>query len=541
MKNIKFLLAILLLGYLCACDDYLESVPYSTTSPENFYKSASDAEMALTGVYNILTATKVQGEGNQSSYSRQLMFMLNGATDECVWSYKSSATNYSDWGLASFTASNSFIDENWAFFYAGINRANYLLEKLPGIDDFSGDRGVEIEAEAKLLRGYYHMILSMIHGAIPVYTTSEQDPDAPRNSVESVYSQVISDYEFAYATLPDRAETSSHVNKWTAAALLAKAHTYLASMKNSGVDDFGLEINSFDWVDVEENYSKALSYTSDIIINSGYILVDEYHRLFRETTKEDQYQECMLTGEGSSDSGAKVVNVILNAFVPQGNRTTVGGGYAWYRPTGEFWYKYNENDIRRAQNLTGNLPNSASTESIDGVTYYVPNTVTNPNVGTYCIGKYRVMDPSLKDYNVALSSITLPLVRYADVLLLHAESQYYTGAETDARATLSTLRERAVSETASVDSLNNAYFKDDFLEELLDERARELCFENWRRIDLARFNKYDETIASLSADAGYYNQTVSIIQQNWKPERIWIPLPLDQIDLNSNLVQNEGF
>ena len=541
MKILKYISIIFVMAFLSSCQDYLETVPYSFTSPENFYQSAKEAELALTGVYNVLTAGNVQGTGNQSSYSRNLMFMLNGANDEAVVRKGFNNQQYSVWGNAGLNSEASFLNEAWFFLYAGINRANYLIEKLPDIDDFTGNRKVEIEAEAKLLRGYYHMLLAMMHGAIPVYTTSVQDPEMERQPLEFVYSQILEDYDFAYENLPDRSEIASHVNKWTAAALLAKVHCYLASAKQSGLQNFGYAPNSIDWVDAASHYDQSLTITTDIIALSGYELISNYDRLFRENTKQDQYKECLLTGEATSDANMDVVNVILNAFIPQGNRGRVGGGYGWYRPLGELWNKYDANDARFHHNLTGNLPVSSPTEDIDGIRYYIPQVITSPNTGIYCIGKYRMMDPTQKVIATWGSSITLPLLRYADVLLLHAEAQYFTGDEPSARQTLTTVRERAVMSGGDVNDLNAAYLKGDFVEELLDERARELCFENWRRFDLARFNKYDETIGSLSPDAGFYNSIVPELQQNWKPEKVWFPIPLQQIDLNTNLVQNPGF
>lgn len=180
-----------------------------------------------------------------------------------------------------------------------------------------------------------------------------------------------------------------------------------------------------------------------------------------------------------------------------------------------------------------------------GVRYYVPNVLptnnTNPNVAGYSMGKYRSMDPALRNMIGWANSINIPLLRYADILLLHAEAQFFTGNETAARSTITLVRQRAVRTGSTVATLNTAYFKSDFVTELLDERSRELCFEQWRRIDLARFNKYDQAIADMGTTVGFYNPLVTTIKQNWKPERIWLPIPLAQIDLNSNLVQNPGF
>lgn len=541
MKKLRYILIFMVLVSMSSCKDYLETVPYSFTSPESFYQSAKEAEMALTGVYNVLSAANVQGIGNQSTYSRNLMCILNGATDETVVNNGFNNVDYTPWGNAGFTSESTFINESWFFFYAGINRANYLIEKLDAINDFTGTRKIEIEAEARLLRGFYHMMLSMMHGGIPVYTTSIQDPTQERQSLETVYTQILEDYEFAYKNLPNRAQIAGHVNKWTAGGLLVKVLTYLASAKNSGLQNFGLALNSFDWVDANSDYQKALTISSDIMANSGYVLIPKYSYLFYENTKTDQAKECLLTAEASSSANMDVVNMLVTGFSPQGNVKVTGGTYGWFRPTGELYNKYNINDSRFSHNLTGNIPNTNTVEVIEGIRYYVPQVLKNPKVGIYCIGKYRMMDPAQKSIATWAASTSFPLLRYADVLLMHAEAQFFTGDEPGARNTLTTIRQRAVVTPSTVAALNTAYFKSDFVSELLNERSRELCFENWRRIDLARFNKYDETIAGLSNDAGFYNTVVPTIKQNWKPERVWLPIPLPQIDLNKNLVQNPGF
>lgn len=470
------------------------------------------------------------------------MIMMNGATDEAIARDNNLNPNYAVWGNASFTAQSNFTNEAWVFFYAGISRANYLIDRIETIEGFSGNRKNEIIAEARLLRGFYHMMLSMMYGGVPVYDFLDPNLNKARNSIEEVYTLVLSDYKFAYETLDDRATVQSHVNKWTAAGLLAKAHTYLASAKSTGLKGF-ININSFDWVNSNQHYTDALAYTQDIISNSGYKLTSNYDYLFRESTKQQQYEENLFAAEGTNHPSTNVVNIIVNAFIPQGNVNTVGGGYGWFRPTSELRDKYIEEDFRRDHNLTGNMNSQNRFENIEGVKYFVPRPLPNANVGFYCIGKYRMIDPALKTIPNYASNINLPILRYADILLLHAEAQYFVVSEPAARATLSLVRARAVGNGFDVSVLNNAYQKNDFIEELLEERSRELCFENWRRIDLARFNKFDETINNLSSDVGFYNKrVVPNIKTNWKEERVWFPIPAIQIDLNINLTpQNQGY
>ncbi len=231
MKKL-FLIIPAALITLTACEKYLDATPYSVTTTDNFYKTPAEAEIALSGVYNVLNARDVQGVGNVSTFARDLICMVNGATDEVVGRGAIPDVNLMPFSVGGFTSDNAALNLNWFFFYAGINRANYLIEKLEGISGFAGNRKVQIEAEAKLLRGFYHMYLSMLHGGIPVYNTSFQDPKKERQSIQEVYAQVLADYEFAFNNLPNRATITGRANKWTAAGLLAKAYTYLASAKN---------------------------------------------------------------------------------------------------------------------------------------------------------------------------------------------------------------------------------------------------------------------------------------------------------------------
>lgn len=543
IQNILFAAIVLT---AVSCSDYLEPVPYSFTAPEIFYRTSSDAEVALVGVYNTLTAGSIQGFGNASLYRRNMMEMLNGATDECGIRADITDNRPAPYGNASFTSQEPLLNQTWFFLYAGVNRANYLLENLSSIpdEDFSGTRKIEIEAEAKLLRGFFHMMLSMMHGAIPVNTESVSDQTKGRQPVEEVYALIMEDYEFAYENLLDRGPDLSSVNKWTAAGLLVKVHTYLASMKQNGLSDFNYSPNSFEWVDANASYTAAVSISEDIVNNSGYILTENYDYLFRESTKTNQAEEVLLSAEGSSDATQNVISIVLNCFVPQGNANTVGGGSGWYRPFAELFNLYNANDLRRIHNVSGNLGgnrNGREVLEIDGVRYFQPSVIAGPNTAVMSVGKYRLKDPEQKITAPWASGISIPLLRYADILLLRAEALFFTGNEAGARALLSEVRARSVIAPAVVDDLNTVYFKADFAEELLDERSRELCFENWRRIDLARFNKYDEKINALNPDFGAFNDVAAIIQQNWRSEKVWFPIPLQQIDLNGNLEQNPGY
>lgn len=63
-------------------------------------------------------------------------------------------------------------------------------------------------------------------------------------------------------------------------------------------------------------------------------------------------------------------------------------------------------------------------------------------------------------------------------------------------------------------------------ENFLAERGRELCFEAKRRADLIRFGRWSDAWWEKSASEDY---------------KTLMPIPADQIALNSNLIQNPGY
>ena len=73
--------------------------------------------------------------------------------------------------------------------------------------------------------------------------------------------------------------------------------------------------------------------------------------------------------------------------------------------------------------------------------------------------------------------------------------------------------------------------------EILSERRKELCFEGWRRNDLIRFGKYSQAI-NVTQPA--WSNTGNPAPQFSDFEIRW-PIPSNELQLNSELVQNPGY
>lgn len=538
-KNIIQLFIVTLSVLILSCEDsaFLAEEPYSFTSPENFYKTESDLKIGLVGCYSTINTKSVPGEYvPDGTYDRGLLHMLQGGEEVVT----STTNERGDFVRLSYLPSHTYLSKFWAAYFAGINRCNLLIEKADEIN-MDKNRKEQIIAEARFLRAFFYWHLASTFGGVPVTTSSVPDNSAPRNDLQTVYSLILDDLTHAYNTLNNTSINIGGANKWTAAGYLGVIYNYLASCKRYNVgESLNFELNSFNWVNADEMSQKAVEVLRDVVGNSGYSLVDgsRYDYLFRESTKSEQYRENLFMAENSNAISNEYTELV-HFPVPNGNRNLYGGGYGTIRPTRELYDSYNENDIRRDHNITGQYSSTSPIkEMINGSSYYVPapagNTATKIN---WCTGKFRMQDPEEKTIPYHATSMNFPLLRFADVLLQYAEALYFTGDEIQARDYLTIVRRRVV-QYVDVEHLNSAYFKEDFVEELLDERKRELCYEAKRRVDIIRFDKLEEAIWSIDPEAGNWNSEIITTRNNYEYFKIWFPIPLTQIDLNDNLKQN---
>ena len=140
--------------------------------------------------------------------------------------------------------------------------------------------------------------------------------------------------------------------------------------------------------------------------------------------------------------------------------------------------------------------------------------------------KYEVDPNATKDGKLMDNDIVL--FRYADVLLMRAEAKYRLGGagyrgegSGTAQDDFDAVRHRAGMATRPVT-----------LQNLLDERLLELCWEGWRRQDLIRFGQY----RSL-----YQGETGADVVDESDGHTCLFPIPADVIALNHNLKQNPGY
>lgn len=535
MKKILYSIVLLAVSAAPSCSDFLSTTPMDFTATSNYYKTASDIETALTGCYGQL------GTAFGVDYRTGIFLIGNVGTDEVggnPYSSPDANSNMDQFQNGLVTKTNLNVRDLWKSAYSAIYSINQLLDKI-GAVDMDAERKADVIAEARFLRGWNYMNLGMIFGGVPVYTAVPHAPKAGRNTLEEVMTTAAEDLRYAYDNLDPAADAvNGRASRWAAGGYLAKLYCYLASCKINKVgSDLGFPLNSFDWVDAEALYSDADEILDDIRLNSGFKLTDDYRTLFCECSKDKQAEENLFAYAPSPQK--KIGFGLMYYQLAAGIQT---GGWGTCRPFEEVYLRYDgTRDKRMEWNIGGLGDSDCKLVTIDGSQYYQPKE--NLQDGQYCAHKFRIEYTASKHDDAYYGYY--PLLRYAEIVLLKAETEAYLKNEDAGRLILKEVRSRALKPDADIDELQTIYRKTDFIEELLDERSRELCFEQQRKFDLVRFGRYLSTVKAIRTTNtltdvwGTWNRNAaSVLVGNISANQIWMPIPNEDCLANPNLLPN---
>ncbi|MNK00664.1 SusD family protein [compost metagenome] len=527
-----------------SCKKLLEEKPYSVIGTGNFYKTANDAELAITGVYDVLNAPSIQGYGNQALWGRGIHYLLNLGVDDVTQDvrFTTGIPDLMPFYNHTYTADNPNLWYAYFSLYAGINRANFVIEKVPSIN-MNATRRAQIVGEAQYMRGMFYCYLAWMWGGVPLITGTEPDLTSPRASIQEILKQAEADFVAAYNVLPVRNPNVGRVNKYTAAGFLAKLYLYEASCKQNNVgQSLAFPLNSFDWVNTQEAYQNALKYTKDVYDNSGYKLIRPFRNLFLAATEAAGREENMMLVQ-CGPGGTQEVNVFTYLAGPRGDYRLTAGTYGWLRPHRETYQRYNAND-GRISTMSGYLSSTTNFTIINNYKYYNPDPIL-ANLSNLCVNKWREDDANARvarGVNIYSGETDFAILRFGDILLMYAEARFQTGDEAGARSLLREVRLRACADDETkTNTITTVYYKADFMTELLDERGRELLAEGWRRIDLIRTGRIKTVLNALSNGNMFPGHDIAQIKANFQDYKIWYPIPSRDIATNKKLIQNPDY
>src|SRR5574343_371628 len=446
--------------FVACTDSFVDREPVYSIDSENYFNSEDDYYKALIAAYDML----------QSSYVNVLLGEI--ASDNTLSGGESAndVIGFQQIDDMTHTSVNSNLKDIWNWMFAGVNRANYILE-FKDKTDFEGKE--QIIAEARFLRAYYHFELVKWFGPIPMKGDARfklgDEKIIPRSSVEDVYASIEADLIYAIANLNEVAPETGRATKGAAQALLGKAYLY------------------------QDKFVDASNVLEDLITDANYSLVTNYNSIFEnsgengsESVFEVQYTDtegagfgCLQCSEGNVAVG---FNGIRNYSGP-----LFDSGYSFNVPTQDAYDAFEVGDNRRDVAILNIVTWASSTGASYGTGY--------KHTGFF----NRKYLPRQGDANIGDQNLTNPnnyrAIRYADVLLMAAEA-YNKGGIDDvkARTYLNQVRSRAFGDTNHDISASGAALTDF----ILAERRLELVGEGHGFFDLVRTNRAATTITGFT-------------------------------------------
>ncbi len=481
------------------------TIPLNTV--DNYYKNESEVVTATNAVYTPLSAIYSGCAWHLGDIMSDDADLGGGGGGD-----GSETAELDNFSLTSF---NTIIPIMWAQCYFGILRANLVIERAPLVTTMTASVRNRSIGEAKFLRALYYYHLVRLFGDVPLYTnaiTAEESSTIARSPRAQVYAQIITDLKSAETLLPNNNPyTSNNVtypNEGRATAGAAKG--LLASVYLT----LGDKVN-------------AAAKSKEIIDNAalyGYALWTDYadnFKLSTENGKESVFEVQYRSGGGTfSIYGA---GTGINTFYgPRAQNIVPEGGYGFTVPTRNFVDQYEKTGagyntiIDKRRNRTIWIPGDTYGS------YTQPSSLVGSPNGLNTRKYFISVDDPLGDAGQWRSALNVPIMRYAEVLLIYAEA----AGPALGKPSADLVRARAGLAPLPVGLSDAAW-----LAAIYKERRLELGFEMHRWYDLLRHPDPNYFISVMTA-AG---------KTNISAKHRYMPIPQAERDKNPNLTQNTGY
>lgn len=480
MKKLKYIFIVFIFT-IGGCVE-LDETPMSTLSPDNFYKSTAQVESAFAASMNALI--KYWG-GYGTGYERWPQVFVH---DDHAY-------------RGNLVIPSSAGKDFWVRHYKALLNINTaLFAVLDGTVENASEEEIDnLIGQAKFLRAYNYFMLVRLFGKVPLYTEGENpgiNPE-PRAEIAEIYELIVSDLKDAAEKLPHSwsSDAQGRPTKGTANGLLAKAYITMATAPLSQTG----------------NYALAAAAAKKVMDSGDYSLVPDIYDVFEYENKYGP--EIMWSFIGTHDDKPTDGQIWTVSEAPY---------YGWGDITCEYYFaeQYPEQPRKNAYLVIYNEAGDYYTEW---------SAAHRPGVKKYLYGPLDELYGYSMSYNI-------PILRFADVLLLYAEAANMSegGPSQAAVDAVNMIIDRAngnsdgIPEARATTSMSQQEFDD----MVIEERSWELCFEFDRWFDLSRKRILGD-ITEKSRPDFYVNFT---------PDDYLFPIPLIDLKLNPLLLpQNPGY
>ncbi|MCG2462504.1 RagB/SusD family nutrient uptake outer membrane protein [Flavobacteriaceae bacterium F89] len=506
MKNRKYRLPYIWIvnvafsALLMGCSDYLDVEPSAIRSGDNFVTNDENAVTTVNSIYNILAGHERWQGGLLESSSFYIGEILADFSE--MGAIKG---DYDD--LERMIEWRPFTDEIilygiWKRSYDGIYRSDYVLGSLPDAP-IDPELKKRLLGEAYFLKGMNILRLVKVFGNVPLgdgIIPPDQYGNIPQKTMHEGFEMAADNFRKSIVRLPKRSEYSlndlGRATEGAAQSMLARLY-----MLQAGMDKDAL---STAW-------DSVYHYTNKVIQSGEYSLVPNYASI-QEPEGENNSESIFELQFGSSatlniglggDRSAVGTTSQIRCGIRGAENEGLPGGWGYFQPTQLLVNEFEPNDPRLSSCVYG--PNYN-----DGIVYGVARNYNLSQMQSEYYNRKLAIDPETEASDLATSasnsSRNLRVMRYADVLLMHAEAAYYTGKEGEALIDIEMVRERARNSTnakgfelgsdnyVATGNSNSLPMVNasgvDLLHAIWHERSVELALEDMRYWDLVRTGRY---------------------------------------------------
>lgn len=494
MKNLRILAILTLILGFSNCEDFLDIRPEGTTPTTGIdYTKAENIFLPISASY-----AKLRSYGAH-------VFPYIGAFEI--------ASDNADKGSApednptmkelddlKYGPTNGLLNDLWSGYFDIVSGANYAIHEMPKFEETllkSSDKeyAMQCQGEAKTIRAYAYFNLTRVFGRVPIIETTlsaDQLASVSQASTLDLYNFIEKDLEEAIAVLPPfySKEWAGRINKYTAMAIKAKVHLY------------------------QQEWDSVASLTDKIIASGRYGLIPNFREVF-SVDKENSEESLFEIQSSTLGNSTGPTTFLEYAYVqgPRGNTPSNMQGWGFCTPSQNLINFFNSRGeiIRPATTL---LYRGTLTPEGDSIKKACSNPVYNGKV--YTPSSYNKWN-----FNGYGFDLNIRILRYSDVLLMHAEaltngaSVPLISGET-ADGAVNQVRIRAGLAPITGVTIQNIW----------DERRAELAMEQDRFFDLIRTEQASQALLGKGFTLGKHEV---------------YPIPAAQMQLNTNLTQNNGY
>ena len=498
-KILLYAIFISLSGLFVSCDDFIQNDPPSAFDDGYVFSSEEEIKTAVRGIYTLMIA--------DNAYGNRIPFVYNPNTDVEMKGISTNTVSVNGDDVACYQPRPYWttLNSTWTTMYRIVEETNSIIEGIEASEMFKNahaDKASEITqlyGETKTLRAMIYLDLVRIWGDVVFKTKKSIHSDDFAVGVtdrNEILEYMIKDLQAVEPLMHYAADLDYGVER--ASREFCQGMIGLLAMNRGG---WALRPNKEDPSKVgymerganhETYYDIAIEYLGKVITEKKHDLNLSYEELWynecnwKTASNDDVIFSLAMLKSISGEYGYTAGIPITQGSHPYGEAS---GSLGF---CGNYIFSFDKDDLRRDVTC-------APYKYTDKLNQEIRLALNSLAAGKW--SKLKMESP-LGATSEKGTGINYTWMRFADVLLLYAEAvNERFGPNDEAKECMKRVRRRAFDSAnwgtkveAYVDGLNS---KDDFFKAIMNERKWEFGGESIRKYDLARWNKFSETIYNL--------------------------------------------